>query len=72
MAGIFFAVVGPSGAGKDTILEAARPRLLSSGDFYFPTRFITRPADAGGENHKSISNVDFVKAVREDRFSLWW
>lgn len=72
MPGIFFAIVGASGVGKDSILAAAKPRLESCGDFYFPTRFITRPADAGGEEHLSISNADFVQSVREDRFSLWW
>lgn len=72
MAGIFFAVVGASGAGKDSILNAARQRLEATESFYFPTRYITRPADAGGEEHNSITNVDFIQAVREDRFSLWW
>ena len=72
MAGIFFAVVGASGVGKDAILTAARPRLETTGNYFFPTRFITRPADAGSEDHNSISSADFVQAVREDRFSLWW
>lgn len=72
MAGIFFAVVGASGVGKDSILEGARARLEIEGSFYFPTRLITRPADMGGEDHHSISNADFVQAVRDDKFSLWW
>ncbi len=72
MAGIFFAVVGASGVGKDAILAASKPRLEVTGNYYFPTRFITRRTDAGAEDHNSISNVDFVQAVREDRFSLWW
>lgn len=72
MHGVFFAVVGASGVGKDSILEAAKPRLEASGAFYFPTRFITRPTDAGGEEHQSISSAEFVQAVRDDRFSLWW
>ena len=72
VAGIFFAVVGASGVGKDAILSAVRPRLEATSHYYFPTRFITRPADAGGEDHQNISSTDFVQAVREDRFSLWW
>lgn len=72
MPGIFFAIVGASGVGKDTVLDNARERLKLSGDFYFPQRFITRPADAGGEDHQSISNSEFVQRVRDDRFSLWW
>lgn len=72
MPGIFFAVVGASGVGKDTILDHARERLRQEKHFYFPQRLITRPADAGGEEHHSISNVEFVQKVRDDRFSLWW
>lgn len=72
MPGIFFAVVGASGVGKDAILTSARPRLEATNQFYFPTRSITRPADAGGEEHNSISSSEFVQSVREDRFSLWW
>lgn len=72
MTGIFFAVVGASGVGKDAILSAARPRLEPIGNYYFPTRYITRPTDAGAEEHNSISSSDFVQAVRNDRFSLWW
>lgn len=72
MPGIFFAVVGASGVGKDTILDHTRERLRQEKHFYFPQRLITRPADAGGEEHHSISNVEFVQKVRDDRFSLWW
>ena len=72
MPGIFFAIVGASGVGKDTILENAKDRLKHEGHFYFPQRLITRPADAGGEDHQNISNAEFVQRVRDDKFSLWW
>ena len=72
MSGVFFALVGSSGVGKDTILDSARMRLEQTGQYYFPTRLITRPADAGGEEHHSISNAEFVQSVRGDKFSLWW
>jgi phosphonate metabolism protein PhnN/1,5-bisphosphokinase (PRPP-forming) len=72
VAGIFFAVVGASGVGKDAILSTVKPKLEAAGNYHFPTRLITRPADAGGEHHQNISSSDFVQAVREDRFSLWW
>ena len=60
------------GVGKDAILSTVRPRMQATGNYYFPTRIITRPADAGGEDHQNISINEFVQAVREDRFSLWW
>lgn len=72
MPGIFFAVVGASGVGKDTVLENAKDRLKHERGFYFPQRLITRPTNAGGEDHKGVSNTEFVQRVRDDKFSLWW
>ncbi len=72
MAGIFFAIVGASGVGKDAILSSCQPIVEAIGNYHFPTRIITRPADAGHEEHHSISSAEFVQSVRDDRFCLWW
>ena len=61
-------VVGPSGAGKDTVLGMARVALASDTRFRFVRRVITRAADAGGEDHESVSEDGF--AARS--FALWW
>jgi phosphonate metabolism protein PhnN/1,5-bisphosphokinase (PRPP-forming) len=61
-------VVGPSGAGKDTLLEAARQVLAGDARFHFVRRVITRPADAGGEAHEAVSVEEF--ATRD--FALSW
>jgi len=61
-------VVGPSGAGKDTLLNAARRALASDGRFRFVRRVITRPADPGGEDHEPITEAAF--AQRD--FALQW
>jgi ribose 1,5-bisphosphokinase len=63
-------VVGPSGAGKDTLLDAARARLAGDRRFHFVRRAITRPADAGGEAHEALTSAEF--AERQDRFALSW
>ena len=72
MAGTLFLVVGPSGAGKDTLIAGARRRLFGDPDFVFPRRVTTRPADAGGEDHEEISPQGFEERRRNDGFLLHW
>lgn len=70
--GVFFAVVGASGAGKDTVLGGARDRLAGNTAFAFPQRYITRPQDAGGENHLALSEPDFRQMQDRGGFCLSW
>ncbi|WP_439594833.1 phosphonate metabolism protein/1,5-bisphosphokinase (PRPP-forming) PhnN [Falsiroseomonas sp.] len=65
-------VVGPSGAGKDTLMAAARARLAGDARFVFARRSITRPAEAGGEDHDPLSEADFRRRQAEGGFLLWW
>lgn len=61
-------VVGPSGAGKDTLLHAAKQVLAHDRRFHFVRRVITRPTDAGGEGHEAVTDAEF--AYRD--FALQW
>jgi phosphonate metabolism protein PhnN/1,5-bisphosphokinase (PRPP-forming) len=61
-------VVGPSGAGKDTVLGGARTTLAGDARYRFVRRVITRPADAGGEAHEAVTEAEF--GARD--FALSW
>jgi phosphonate metabolism protein PhnN/1,5-bisphosphokinase (PRPP-forming) len=69
---MFVAVVGPSGAGKDTLMAGARARLAEDPRFRFVRRAITRPAEAGGEDHEALSAEAFEARRAGGDFALWW
>jgi ribose 1,5-bisphosphokinase len=69
MTGRFYAVVGPSGAGKDTLREAAAERLPG---LHLARRVITRPASAGGEDFEGVSEAEFDARLAAGDFALHW
>jgi phosphonate metabolism protein PhnN/1,5-bisphosphokinase (PRPP-forming) len=64
-------VVGPSGAGKDAVLGAARERLAGDGRFLFPRRVVTREANLA-EDHVSLSRAAFEAQLQCGGFALHW
>jgi ribose 1,5-bisphosphokinase len=70
-AGRLVYVIGPSGAGKDSIIAYARQRL-GADRHVFARRYITRPADGGGEDHIAIAPADFDRDRAAGRFALSW
>ncbi len=71
MRGTLFLVVGPSGAGKDSLIRGARRRLAENDEFHFPRRLITRPPD-GSEDHIPVSPEIFTARQAGGGFALVW
>lgn len=64
-------VVGPSGAGKDTLIAAARTRLEADPRFVFPRRIVTRPASEAEDNVVADA-VGFRAVAERGGFALAW
>ncbi|MGF1873990.1 ribose 1,5-bisphosphokinase [Photobacterium frigidiphilum] len=69
MARIFY-VIGASGAGKDSVIDAVRQAWSSN--ILVAHRYITRAACAGGENHIALTEAEFVYRRNHDLFALHW
>jgi thymidine phosphorylase len=69
--GTLFLVVGPSGAGKDSLIEGLRARVDGQ-RFEFARRIITRPEDAGGEAHEASTLAAFDEREAAGEFLISW
>lgn len=72
MTGRLVLVVGPSGAGKDSILRYALARFSGDDRFVFPRRCITRTVDAEAEDHDSLDEQAFDAQAALGAFALMW
>lgn len=70
--GMLVLVVGPSGAGKDSLLRYAARSLADEPRIGFPRRVITRPCRDDAETHDSVTPEEFAAARDEGRFALHW
>ena len=66
---MIFAVVGPSGAGKDTLIRGA---LAARPDLRLVRRVITRPTDAGGEAFEGVTEQAFQQRSAMGDFAREW
>lgn len=66
---MIFAIVGPSGAGKDTLIAGA---LARRPELRLVRRVITRPSDAGGEDFEGVTPEDFARRADRGDFALTW
>jgi phosphonate metabolism protein PhnN/1,5-bisphosphokinase (PRPP-forming) len=65
-------VTGPSGVGKDSLLDGARAALAGRGDVVFPHRYVTRAPGLGGENYIAVSEAEFAAMAARGDFALHW
>ena len=71
MAGRLIYLIGPSGSGKDSLLDAARERLAERG-CRIVRRVITRSAEAVGEAALGVSAQQFAGMEAQGAFALSW
>ena len=64
-------VVGPSGAGKDTLLDHVREAARGDASIMVARRIVTRAATAA-EDHDTLSAAAFDQAAAAGAFAIWW
>ena len=71
--GRLWLVVGPSGAGKDTVLAALANLLVPEDDVVIARRTITRPNRPGEtERHVAVTTAAFDQLEAAGAFALTW
>lgn len=71
MSGRLIYLMGPSGSGKDSLLNAARERLAER-NCVIARRVITRSAEAVGEDAIGVSPAEFDQQEAAGTFALSW
>ncbi len=64
-------VVGPSGAGKDTLIGLARAACADDGRIVFPRRVVTREPSSF-EDNEQVSLEAFAQAQAQGEFATHW
>ena len=64
--------MGPSGAGKDSLLAWLKTRLHPQAPIHFARRTIDRPVQPGNEQHESVDAGTFMHLRNQGAFSMDW
>ena len=64
-------VIGPSGAGKDTLLNIARAACVANRGIVFPRRIVTREATSA-EDNRQLDHEAFQAALARGDFAVHW
>lgn len=65
-------IVGPSGAGKDSVLGWVRRHLPATQSVHWAKRTITRSASPGDEAHEAVDEAQFLVLLDQGAFALNW
>jgi ribose 1,5-bisphosphokinase len=74
-------IIGPSGAGKDSLLNSLRQEMAdmvamtdpaTSPPLYFAKRTITRSHDQSNEDHEAVDTSSFESLVSSNAFAMHW
>lgn len=71
MSGLWVFVCGPSGSGKDSVIDAARQALVGRSDIVFARRMVTRPVQPGSD-HDPVTASVFAGLLQADRLCWHW
>ncbi|WP_213034165.1 phosphonate metabolism protein/1,5-bisphosphokinase (PRPP-forming) PhnN [Acinetobacter sp. ANC 3813] len=66
-----FYLMGPSGSGKDSLIQSAKKHFEGNASLFFAHRYITRPIDLN-ENHISLTPAEFHARQNAGLFALHW
>ncbi len=72
MKGSLIYVMGPSGAGKDSLIGIAKKSFESNPDITFVRRCITRDAALGGEDFTAVGEEKFEALEADNYFLFTW
>ncbi len=64
-------MVGPSGAGKDTLLGLAKAACAEDSGIVYPRRVITREASSS-EDNEEVSAGTFEAALARNEYAMHW
>ncbi len=65
-------VMGPSGAGKDSVLQGLREVWIDLPPAHWARRTITRVAQHSGEAHESVTEQEFDTLGQAGAFAMTW
>lgn len=65
-------VIGPSGAGKDSVLQGLRQTWPEAACAHWARRTITRDVQAGGEQHEAVDTDTFIRLAQGQAFAMHW